>query len=532
MTQISRRSLVKTGLVASAVSIFGIPLSVLAEAAKGGTVVLGTAAKPRHLNPAVQSGVATMLPGAQIFAPLLTLENNWKVHPFLAEKWELSADALSFTVHLNKAARFHDGQPLTSEDVRFSLETVRDLHPFKSMLAPVKAVDTPDAHTAIIRLAEPHPALELALTTSLVPIIPKHVYGDGQDIATHPRNSQQVVGSGPFKVVEFKPGEHLILERFKDFFLPDQPKLDRLIIREYKDSASLLLALERGEVDVHLELIDPRDIERAKKIAGVNVVGNSNPAIGRLSWLAFNTTHPVLGDKRVRQAIGYAIDKEFINKTLFSDVHLRATGPIASGSPFYNKDVEPYALDLAKAAKLLDEAGHPAKANGTRFAITLDAIPSSAEQRTIQEYLKPALAKIGIDVTIRQSPDFPTWARRIGNQEFEATLDSVWNWGDPVIAVHRTWLTSNIRKGVVWSNTQSYSNPEVDRLLEAAGKEQDLEKRKAFYNDFQRIVVDDAPVIFLQEINLHIGYGSRIAEPVDSAWGLITPLSRFGVTKA
>lgn len=532
MTQVSRRTLMKAALGAGAASLFGIPLSALAEAARGGVVVLGTAAKPRHLNPAVQSGIATMLPGAQIFAPLLSLNGQWEPQPYLAQRWAVADDGLSVTLDLHPDARFHDGKPLTSDDVRFSVETVRDLHPFKSMLAPVTSVDTPDAHTAIIRLSAPHPALALALTTSLLPIIPRHVYGDGQPIATHPRNSTDIVGSGPFKVVEFKPGEHLILERFEDFFIEGNPKLDRLIIREYKDSASLLLALDRGEIDVHLELTDPRDIERAKKISGVTVVPNTGPAIGRLVWLAFNTAHAPLSDKRVRQAIGYAIDKDFIIDTLFSGVHQRATGPIGAGIPFHNSDVEPYTLNLEKAAQLLDEAGLKPDAKGIRFALTIDAIPSSGDQRPIQEYLRPALAKVGIDVRIRQSPDFPTWARRIGNHEFEATLDSVWNWADPVIGVHRTWLTSNIRKGVVWSNTQSYSNPEVDRILEAAGTERDAAKRKALYDEFQRIVVDDAPVIFLQEVNLHIGYGKRIAQPVDNAWGLIGPLDSFAIQQA
>ncbi|THF67277.1 ABC transporter substrate-binding protein [Pseudothauera nasutitermitis] len=529
MTSVSRRDVLRAAVATGAASLFGLPLSTLAAAARGGVVVIGSTNKPRHLNPAVQSGIATMFPGVQIFAPLLTVDGNWKAHPYLAERWSISDDARSVTLQLRKDARFHDGRPVTSADVQFSIETVRDNHPFKSMLAPVNAITTPDAHTAIVRLAEPHPALELVLTTSLLPIIPKHIYGDGQPVPTHPRNSTDVIGSGPFRVVEFKPGEHVILERFKDFFLPGKPQLERIIIREYKDTASLLLALERGEIDVHPGLTEPRDIERAKKIPGVNVVPNTGPAIGRLVWLAFNTANPKLADKRVRQAINYAIDKHFIINTLFGGVHLRSTGPIAAGSPFYSKEVEAYELDLDKARQLLDAAGLRPGANGVRLALTVDAIPGASDQRAIQEYLKPALAKIGIDVSVRQSPDFPIWSRRISNQDFELTLDSVWNWGDPVIGVHRTWLTANIRKGVIWSNTQSYSNPRVDELLAAAGQERDAARRKALYREFQEIVVDDVPVAFLHEVNLYLGYGKRIAEPVDNIWGLVGPLDEFGL---
>ncbi len=102
----------------------------------------------------------------------------------------------------------------------------------------------------MIRLSEPHPAVLLALSTSLTPIIPKHIFGDGTDVKIHPRNGNPV-GSGPFKLVEFKPGEHIIMERFDRFFVKDQPKLERIIVRLFKDSSSMLLAFERGEIDVH-----------------------------------------------------------------------------------------------------------------------------------------------------------------------------------------------------------------------------------------------------------------------------------------
>jgi peptide/nickel transport system substrate-binding protein len=322
------------------------------------------------------------------------------------------------------------------------------------------------------------------------------------------------------------------MERFDGYFGKGHPLLDRVIIKEYKDPASLLLALERGEIDIHTGIVDPLQIERAKKAPNVFVQAHSGPAIGPIIWLAFNTKHPQLSDKRVRQAINYAIDKDFILKTLLGNVHKRAVGPIVSASPFHNPNVEHYKQDLAKAAALLDAAGLKVKADGTRFGLSVDAIPGVADMKVTQEYLKPALAKIGIDVTLRASPDFPTWARRVSTFEFDMTLDSVWNWGDPVIGVHRTWLSSNIRKGVIWSNTQSYSNPRVDELLAQAGKEMDVAKRKALYQEFQKIVVDDCPVAFIQEVNFNVGYRTRVQNRPTSVWGLISPFDDMGVSKA
>lgn len=443
MHPINRRNLIKAGAAVSAGSIFGIPLEVAAQAAKGGVLVVGTTQRARHLNAAVQSGSATMMPAAQLFASPLRMDKDWKPQPYLAERWDLSPDNRSVTLYLRKNAVFHDGRPITAEDVKFSIETIQANHPFKTMYAPVNAVTVSDPHTAVIRLAEPHPALLLAMSTSLTPIIPKHIFGDGTDVKVHPRNASPV-GSGPFKLVEYKPGQHIIMDRFDGFFLKGLPNLDRLIVLEFKDPTSMLLAFEKGEIDLHGELTDPRDLARARKVPGVRMVEAAAPAIGPLVWLAFNTKDPKLADKRVRQAINFALDKKLLVDTLLGGVHVRATGPIAKGSPFHSAEVEKYELNIAKANQLLDAAGLKPGANGMRLALEVDSIPGSPDLKTVQEYVKPALAKVGIDVTVRLSPDFPTWARRVASLQFEMTVDSVWNWGDPVIGVHRTWLSSNI----------------------------------------------------------------------------------------
>ncbi len=530
MSHHDRRDILKAGAILSAGSIFGIPLHVAAQAAKGGVLVIGTTQRARHFNSAVQSGFATMMVASQLFASPLRMDKNWKPQPYLAERWELSPDNRSVTLYLRKNAVFHDGKPITSEDVKYSIETVRDNHPFKSMYAPVNAVTSSDPHVAVVRLSQPHPALLLAMSTSLTPILPKHIFDNGTDIKVSPRNSNPI-GSGPFKLVEYKPGEYLIMERFDGFFLKGAPNLDRIIIRDFKDPTSMLLAFERGEIDINPEIADASYMGRVRKAPGAKLI-DSPAAYGPLLWLAFNTKNPKLADKRVRQAINYAIDKKFMVDTMLGGVQPRSTGPISSGSPFYTADVERYEFNIAKANKLLDEAGLKPGANGIRLALEIDSIPGGSDSKTIQEYLKPALAKIGIDGTVRVSPDFPTWARRISSQQFDMTLDSVWNWGDPVIGVHRTWLSSNIKPGVIWSNTQSYSNPKVDELLIAAGQEMNLAKRKALYKEMQKLVVDDCPVAFLYEINQRIAANANVVNPPEGIWGMTDSILDSSVRKA
>ena len=491
----------------------------------GGTMVIISSQVPRHFNPAVQSGTATAIPGTQIFATPLRFDTDWQPQPYLAKSWSVADDGLSITLDLVEDARFHDGKPITSDDVAFSVETVKANHPFKSMYGSIDRVETPDPQTAVLHFTQPHPAALLAMSSALLPIIPKHIYGDGQDPKSHPRNGQDVVGSGAFKLVEYKQGEYVILERNDDYFIKDRPYLDRIIIKIIKDASSRVIAMEQGEGHMYPFVIDSRDIIRFEKAKNLVVEENGYAAVGAITWLAFNTKKPPLDDVRVRQAIAYAVDRNFIINALHRGMSKPATGPIAPGSPFYTDEVARYDVDLDKAKALLDEAGHPANSDGVRFTLEVDHIPAVPEQqKAIAEYLKPQLKKVGIDVQVRNSPDFPTWAKRVSSHEFDMTMDIVFNWGDPVIGVHRTYLTSNIRKGVIWSNTQSYSNPDIDALLEKAGLESDLETRRAHYVAFQKKVAEDLPIYWLNTLPYRTVYSQDIGNAPTTIWGAMSPL--------
>ncbi len=219
--RLTKRTLLGTGLAALAVPLLGLPQGH-AEGAEA-PLVIGTNQVPRHFNGAVQSGIATGMISTQLFASPLRYDDKWNPQPYLAKSWEVAPDKLSVTLKLVTNAVFHDGHPLTAEDVAFSIGVIKANHPFQTMLEPVSAVETPDPHTVVIRLSRPHPALLLAMSPGLMPILPKHVYGDGQDIKSHPANLKPV-GSGPFKFVEYKQGEAVQLERFAKFFLEGRPR--------------------------------------------------------------------------------------------------------------------------------------------------------------------------------------------------------------------------------------------------------------------------------------------------------------------
>jgi hypothetical protein len=174
---------------------------------------------------------------------------------------------------------------------------------------------------------------------------------------------------------------------------------------------------------------------------------------------------------------------------------------------------------------LLDEAGYPIRADGTRFSLTLDHFPAQPDQqRDVALYLRRQLAQIGIAVQVRSSANFAEWAERVGNWDFDMTMDIVYNWGDPVIGVHRTYLSNNIRQGVVWSNTQNYRNARVDEILRQAEMELDVDKRKALYSEFQKILTEDLPIVWINVLPAHTVYNAGLGNPPLSIWGIHAPL--------
>jgi peptide/nickel transport system substrate-binding protein len=484
----------------------------------GGTLIIGSTQVPRHLNGTVQSGYATAVPGTQLNASPLLYDDEYNPMPYLAEDWEISDDGLTVTLHLVEGAVFHDGMPITSADVAFSILTVQANHPFKPMYEPVTSVDTPDEHTAVINLSQPHPAILLAMSPGLLPIIPKHIFDDGQDPKTHPRNTENFVGSGPFRLTEYEPGTIMRMERFDDFFIEGTPCLDEIVMEITPDPTAIVLGLENGTTHLSSTLGSPANTLRLMDNPDVEVSSDGHEAIGQIQWMEMNVNDPALSDQRVRQAIAYAIDREFLAEVIEQGLTFPAPTGIVTASPFHNTDVNHYDKNIDRAKELLAEAGY----GPGELQLSIDYIPPP--QVIHAEYVVQALEEAGIEVELSVSPDFPTWAQRIASGDFQMTINNVWNWGDPVIGVHRTYLCDN-RVGVIWTNNTGYCNAEVDRLLAAAGQELDPAERARLYAQFQEIVADEVPIYFLTTPTFWQAYNPAVMNPpTDNIWGQMSPM--------
>ncbi len=491
---------------------------------RGGDLIGGDQSLPPHFNAAIQSGVATAVPAAQVFASLLNFDADWKPLPYLAKSWEISDGGLTYTFHMVENATFHDGKPVTSEDVAYSFGVVKKRHAFgRAMFGAVDRVETPDPHTAVFKLSKYHPALLMCLSPPLLPVIPKHVYSVGKKITRHPAN-RKPVGSGPFKFVEYKRGKHYVLERYENFFKEGQPYLDRFIVRMINDPGARQIALKQGKIhytgSAGLRL---QTVARLKKEEGIKTAMIGMDAIGPTVFLAPNLRKKPFDNVLVRKAMAYAIDRDYIIQKLHHGMTYPCYGPLYHTSPFYTADVNKYDLDLKKANKLLDKAGYARKADGTRFSATLDWIPGVPDdQQMVAEYLKPQLKKVGIKIELRQSPGIGPWLKRVAGWNFDLTLDLPFNYPDPIIGVHRLYVSDNI-KHIPWTNTQGYVNPKVDEVLAKAAVEMDLAKRKELYVEFQKIINEDVPLIYIHDVVAFTFLHKDLMGWPTGIWGLMGP---------
>lgn len=523
-----RRSfLIKTGIAGGVyASTALLPLGSVSHAKSGGT--LSMLIQPEV--PTLASYMSTSMPVGQaaskIYDGLLEYNFDLSPRPCLAESYNISKDGKTITFKIRKGVKFHDGKPLTAEDARFSImEVLAQIHPRgKGNFSLISSAEVPDSHTLILKLSSPSPSMIMAFSGYESPILPKHLFA-GTDIKNHP-NANAPVGTGPFKFVEWKRGQYIRFDKNENYWSAGEPKIDRIVIRTIPDSSTRSAVLEKGEAHIAgFGAVPYNDAARLAKLPSLEVTRQGYEMFSPIGELDFNTKVKPFDDKRVRQAVAYAIDRKFVSENVWFGFARPATGPISSNfkaSGLYTDQVKRYDVPdaMQRAEKLLDDAGYPRKAGGQRMEITLDITPYGEEWQRFGEYVVQRLATLGIKATMRYE-DVATWLKRTYTDfDFQVTANWLNTFADPVLGVHRLYHSEEIRPGTVFKNAARWSSPRTDELMNLAKVEPDPKKRAVYYHEFQKILTEEVPVAWCVEILFPTVTSKKFRKSIDSAIGL------------
>jgi peptide/nickel transport system substrate-binding protein len=438
-----------------------------------------------------------VLAGCVVYEGLTRLGNGLQILPGLASKWEMSNDHTTYTFHLNDA-HWQDGRPVTSDDVKFTLLRVSAKYGPKFLAAGkfIKAIDTPDPRTVVIRLSQPFgPFLFSLACEQNAAILPEHLFPN-DDILGASVNAKPV-GSGPFKFTEWVRGDHISFARNDNYWNAGEPHLDQVVLKIVPDTSARVLALRAGDVDYISYYYFPLSAVstfKGNKAFNFREVSYPNDEI-----MIVNTRNKPFGTPAVRQALLTALDRDFIVRTVFYGLGKPAISAIDSKlAGFYDPAVnyaKTYAYNVARARKLLDDAGFPAGADGTRFSLRLVFDPSRPEYTTMAQVLQRYWGAIGVKVVLQPSERAIMLKRVYTDYDFDVTLQNYTTSGDPALGVARAYTTDAIHPGQTFNNASGYSNPKVDELFAKGRDAATKEERAKYYFAVQEILARDLPTI-------------------------------------
>jgi peptide/nickel transport system substrate-binding protein len=459
------------------VKVLVTPTSDPSGIERGGTLIAAISADPEGFDPHITSAHSSFEILENVYDTLVTVDENLNMIPSLAESWEISDDNLTWTFYLREGVKFHNGRELTADDVVYSYERIMNPDTGSGVawrFGSVESVEAIDDLTVAIHLTEPSPNLLGRIGGYKGMAIVPHEIVEDETVATHP------VGTGPFKFVEYVPGDHVTLEANADYWEAGKPYLDGVELQVIPDETVRLTNLQTGEVD----WVDNLPPQRVTELATSGEVIVDKVSGGDYWYIGLNLNREPFGDVRVRQAIAYAINRSDVAAAAKWDTATPNQGPIPSDSLWYY-DFQPYEQNLDKARELLAEAGYP-------DGFETEFMPTSFYEETVRaaQVLQAQLSQIGINAKIR-SLEWGTWLEEEGAGNFDMYICGWIGNIDPDDFFYAQHHTDQI------FNFTGYSNPEVDELLDAGRVETDENARQEIYDQVQQMIIDEAPYIYL-----------------------------------
>lgn len=482
-----------------------------ADAPIGGTFQMLFTSEPETLNPISSTDHYGSLLADMTHDGLLFY--NWdtgEYEPGLAESYELSKDNLVYTFHLREDAKFHDGTPVTAEDVKFSFDVIKKPE-FKAQhklpyYENLESVEVVDPHTVRFKFKNYYfKNLIVIADVGYTAIVPKKSYEDPKK-----KMNKEIIGSGAYKLETYDRGKSILLTRNNDWWGFKVPNLkgihnfEKVLIRFIKEENLQLEMAKKGQLDF-LELQPEAYAQKTNDAPwGTEVlkekVENLEPK--SYNYVGWNLKNPLFKDRNVRIALAHLMNRDLMNEKFRFNMSYLATGPWYYSSPVADRSVKAIAFNAAKAKELLKKAGWDDKDKNGILEKTIDGqqkefrfellLPTRDYEKYFTIY-KEDLKKAGIDMSIKIL-EWNALVKALDEQKFEA-VTLAWAGGDPEPDPKQIWHSESARAG--GSNFISYSNPEVDKLIDEARVMPNKEKRAAIWKKVYRLIADDAPYAFM-----------------------------------
>ena len=468
------------------------------EPVEGDWLIYNLGAEPGTLNPITATDAyESIVNSGKIYETLVKRDNKTlEIIPLLAESWEVSEDKLTFTFHLRRGVKWHDGYPFTAHDVVFSYEKIMDPEVdaphLRAYYKDIKSIEAIDDYTVRCSYSKPYfLALEFC---GGIPIVPKHVFEKG-DFNTNPAG-RAPVGTGPYRFVKWNTGEEIILDRNEDYW-GKKPYIKGIVFKIISDPTVALQVLKREEID----LTGLTPIQWARQTSSQRFKKNFRKLsyfTPNYSYIGWNTRRPFFSDKRVRRAMTHLVNRELILEKILYNLGEIVTNPFYIYSPEYDHSIKPYPYDPVEAKKLLDEAGwvdHDGDGirdkDGVKFEFEFLIPSGSITAEQIATILEEELKRVGIRMRIRRL-EWAVFVKHLEERRFDA-VTLAWSMGvesDP----YQVWHSSQAERG---SNFVGFKNDEADRIMEQARKEFDKAKRVRLFRKLAKIIHEEQPYTFL-----------------------------------
>ena len=472
-------------------------------------------AQPESLHPIRSSDAFSSLIRNYVVEKLLirNVKSN-ELEPALAQRWEISSDYKVYTIYLRKGVLWHDGKPLTSEDVHFSLSAYQNVDyggaHYLSYLDNIERAEIIDAHTIKFYAKKKHfGSFEKFIL--VLGIIPKHIYQNPKA-----KLNRSLMGSGPYVLDRYDQNKKIVLKKNKNWWgnkiKKDEYRFDEIVFRIIPSDNDALLRMEQGQLD-YMGLSSESYFKKTLKDPwGKSVLKKQikNLTPKSYSFVAWNLTNHLFKDRKVRRALSYLMNRELMNEKFYNNAYAFTAGPAHTQSKYADHQVKPLLFSPEKALKLLKEAGWTdsdqngvldKEINGRRveFQWTL-LFPNKSVEKHLTIYQED-LKKAGLKMSLKQL-EWVSFVKALDERNFDA-VTLAWSPGasDDEWHPRQIWHSASIANQ--GSNFISYSNPLADRLIDSAGVEMDPVKRSQVLKKLYKVIAEDSPYAFMFNPDYH-----------------------------